>query len=107
MKEAPTHLSGTLHELAEKILGQEWRALSLLLKNWPGIVGAKLAQDSAPSSLRYVSRGGSQQARIVVKIPGALAPSFQMQEETMRARINRLMGYDFVEKIIFEHHIKM
>jgi hypothetical protein len=107
MKENPNHVSNHLHGLAEKILGQEWRVLSLLLKNWQGIVGPSLAAHGTPSSLKFVSKpGGGQQARIFVKIPGALAPQFQMQEETMRGRINRLMGYDFVDKIIFEHHIK-
>jgi hypothetical protein len=107
VNENTNHLSKHLHGLAEKILGQEWRVLSLLLKHWPAIVGQSLAAHGSPASLKFVSRpGGGQQARIFVRIPGALAPQFQMQEETMRERINRLMGYDFVDKIIFEHQIK-
>ena len=106
MNDQPSLLSKHLHGLAEKVLGQEWRVLSLLIKHWPGIVGASLAEDSSPASLKFIARPGyGQQARIFVRIPGALAVSFQMQEETMRGRINRLMGYDFVDKIVFEHTV--
>jgi hypothetical protein len=106
MNDQPEHVAKLLHGIAEKVLGQEWRVLSLLIKNWAGIVGNALAADSAPASLTFVSRPGyGQQAKIHVRIPGALATSFQMQEETMRERMNRLMGYDFVAKIIFEHSV--
>jgi hypothetical protein len=106
MKDQPQHVAASLHGLAAKILGEEWRVLSTLLKHWSAIVGANLAENSTPTSIKFISRPGyGQQAKIFVRIPGALAPAFQMQEETMRGRINRLMGYEFVDKIVFEHKV--
>lgn len=99
-------LASHLHGLADKLLGEEWRVLSQIIKNWPGIVGASLAEHGKPASLSFVARPGfGRQARITVSIPGALAPQFAMQEELMRQRINRLMGYEFVDRIIFQHRV--
>ena len=46
-----------------------------------------------------------EEARLFISIPGALAPQFQMQEGSIRTRINQIFGYDFVTKIVFEHKI--
>lgn len=107
MSNTPKHISTHLHGLAGKLLGEEWRILSRIIQNWPGIVGNGLAEHGAPASLGFVNRPGfGRQARITVDIPGALAPQFAMQEEVMRQRINRLMGYEFVEKLVFRHKVE-
>lgn len=103
-KLAPEHVQHSLHGIAEKVMGAEWRVIGRLLEHWPVIVGASMAEHASPSNL-IPARGvdGKEQAKLVVRIPGALAPQFQMQEGLMLERINALLGYAYVVRIIFEH----
>jgi hypothetical protein len=99
-------LSGPLQALAAAVMGPEWRVINQLLKNWPAIVGNDLARHATPVKVRLAAHPQLRdRARLTVRIPGALAPQFQMMEGQMQERINRIMGYDFVEKIIFEHKV--
>lgn len=95
-----------LHDLAGKVLGPEWRVIEMLLKHWPDIVGENLAAHSTPAALQPIPRGfGRDEAKLFVRIPGALAPHFQMQAEVMKTRINQLLGYTFITQIVFEHKV--
>lgn len=106
MKNDPSHIKASLHTLARQMLGPEWRVIARVLDHWPDIVGEKYASFACPTTLKLIKGpGGSEHGRLTVQIPGALAPNFQMLEPTLIARINRLMGYDFIVKIVFEHKI--
>ena len=95
-----------IHALAGKVLGPEWRVLRRLLEHWPAIVGDEFAEHACPTGLTLLPRpGGEETAKLFVRIPGALAPQFQMMEKTIAARINGMMGYAFIERIVFEHKI--
>jgi hypothetical protein len=101
------HLKTYLHRLAGTVLGPEWRVISRVLEHWPDIVGETHARHALPVSVKTTrDSSGVERGRLVVRIPGALAPAFQMMEETMKARINRLMGHNFIEKIVFEHDVR-
>jgi hypothetical protein len=101
------HIKSILHNLAGKVLGPEWRVLRLLLDHWKTIVGDDMAEHSCPTGITLMPSPAkdSEHAKLFIRIPGALAPQFQMMEKTMLSRINQLVGYDFVTKIIFEHKI--
>ena len=104
------HIQDILHNLAGKVLGPEWRVLRLLMEHWKTIVGDDMAEHACPVGIKMVPHTGSgsdkvEQAKLVVRIPGALAPQFQMMQGVMLERINQLVGYDFISKIIFEHKI--
>lgn len=95
-----------LHDLAGKVLGPEWRVIELLLQHWPEVVGEDLAAHSVPSGVQAIPRPiGRDEAKLFVRIPGALAPQFQMQEHLMKERINALIGYAFISQIVFEHRV--
>lgn len=96
-----------LHTLASKVLGPEWRVIEMLLAHWGEIVGEDLASHSTPSALQPIARAfGKDEAKLFVRIPGALAPQFQMQEQVMKERINTLLGYAFITHIVFEHKVR-
>jgi len=100
------HVQQHLHGIAEKVLGAEWRVLGRLLEHWPGIVG-RMAEHACPASIMPLNNPqGKDTAKLMVRIPGALAPQFQMQEAVMRQRINQMIGYDYVVQIVFEHRVE-
>ncbi len=103
------HIQQLLNTLAGKVLGPEWRVLRLLMEHWKTIVGDEWAEHACPVGVTLIPgnghSGATEQARLFVRIPGALAPQFQMMHGTMIARINQLVGYDFISKIIFEHKV--
>lgn len=103
------HIQQLLNNLAGKVLGPEWRVLRLLMEHWKSIVGEDMAEHACPVGVTLMPQHGkseaSDKAKLFVRIPGALAPQFQMMEGTMMERINQLVGYDFISKIIFEHKV--
>ena len=100
------HIQQALQDLAAKAFGPEWRAMRTLLKHWNMIVGEELARHATPTALKPVRGPGGETTRLYVRIPGALAPQFKMQEHVMLERINQLLGYGYVSAIVFEHHIE-
>ncbi len=103
------HIQQLLNNLAGKVLGPEWRVLRLLMEHWKTIVGDDMAEHACPVGVTLIpqsgNRDGPDKAKLFVRIPGALAPQFQMMQGTMQERINQLVGYDFISKIIFEHKV--
>lgn len=100
------HVQNALHALAEKTLGAQWRVLSLLLKHWPEIVGQESAAHAAPTAIKpMIGVTHKDEAQLFITIPGALAPQFQTQEKQILERVNQLVGYGFVTKIIWQHRI--
>ena len=103
------HIQSLLHNLAGKVLGPEWRVLRLLMEHWKTIVGEDMAEHACPVGITLMPQAGGsdspEQAKLFVRIPGALAPQFQMMQGVMLGRINQVVGYDFITKIVFEHKI--
>jgi hypothetical protein len=102
------HIQHLLHNLAGKVLGPEWRVLRLLMEHWKTIVGDDMAEHACPVGVTLMPQAGNSdgdKAKLFVRIPGALAPQFQMMQGIMLERINQLVGYEFITKIIFEHKV--
>jgi hypothetical protein len=103
------HIQQLLNTLAGKVLGPEWRVLRLLMEHWKTIVGDDMAEHACPVGVtlmpQYPGSDAGGTAKLFVRIPGALAPQFQMMQGVMLERINQLVGYDFISKIIFEHKV--
>lgn len=100
------HISKPLEALAARLMGPEWRVINQLLKHWPQIAGADLAAHATPVRVKLVPNPQMRErATITVRIPGALAPHYAMMEAQMVERINRVMGYPFVERLIWEHKV--
>lgn len=101
-----SHISKPLEALAERLMGPEWRVINQLLKHWPTIAGNELAAHATPVRVKLLSNPNMRdQASITIRIPGALAPQYAMMESQMKERINRVMGYAFVDRLIWEHKI--
>lgn len=99
------HIQQALHDLAARAFGPEWRAMRTLMKHWNMIVGEEFARHATPTGIKPVKGPGRETARLFVRIPGSLAPQFQMQEHLMLERINQLLGYGYVSSIVFEHQV--
>ncbi|MDX1922651.1 MAG: DciA family protein [Alphaproteobacteria bacterium] len=103
------HIQQLLNNLAGKVLGPEWRVLRLLMEHWKSIVGDDMAEHACPVGVTLMPNAagseGTETAKLFVRIPGALAPQFQMMHGVMLERINQLVGYNFITKIIFEHKV--
>ncbi|MBY0427910.1 MAG: DciA family protein, partial [Alphaproteobacteria bacterium] len=80
------HIQQLLNNLAGKVLGPEWRVLRLLIEHWKSIVGEDMAEHACPVGVTLMPQSASSdagdKAKLFVRIPGALAPQFQMMQGT-------------------------
>ena len=75
---------------------------SALVARWEEIVGAQYARHSRPESLSF-SRGKKDGGTLKVAVTGALAPMLKHVEPQVIERVNRLLGYAAVAKVVLRH----
>jgi hypothetical protein len=75
---------------------------SALVERWEEIVGAQYARHSRPESLSF-PRGKKDGGTLKVAVTGALAPMLKHVEPQVIERVNRLLGYAAVAKIMLRH----
>jgi hypothetical protein len=73
-----------------------------LVERWEEIVGAQYARHSRPESLSF-PRGKKDGGTLKVAVTGALAPMLKHVEPQVIERVNRLLGYAAVVKIMLRH----
>jgi hypothetical protein len=75
---------------------------SALIARWEEVVGASYARYSRPESLSF-PRGQKAGGTLKIAVSGALAPMLRHVEPQVIERVNRLLGYAAVAKIMLRH----
>ena len=75
---------------------------SVIVERWEDIVGAQYARHSRPESLSF-ARGRKDGGTLRVAVTGALAPMLGHVEPQVIERVNRLLGYAAVAKMVLRH----
>jgi hypothetical protein len=93
-------------DLVPSIGGQAFRRFgftqSAVVSRWEEIVGARYARHSRPESLAF-ARGKKDGGTLHVAVTGALAPMLRHVEPQVIERINRLLGYAAVARLVLRH----
>ncbi|WP_426165329.1 DUF721 domain-containing protein [Sandarakinorhabdus sp. DWP1-3-1] len=93
-------------ELVPAIGGQAFRRFgftqSIIVERWQEIVGERYARHSRPESLAF-PRGKKDGGTLKIAVTGALAPMLRHVEPQVIERVNRLLGYAAVERIMLRH----
>ncbi len=93
-------------ELVPSIGGQAFRRFgftqSVIVERWEEVVGERYARHSRPESLSF-PRGKQDGGTLKIAVTGALAPMLRHVEPQVIERVNRLLGYAAVERIVLRH----
>lgn len=105
----PSPLSAAIEQLADKIMGKDWRLYSTLLEHWKEIVGNEYAEVSSPAKIVPIPFGTTERDKkfpgagvLHIKIPKGLALEFSFLTEQIMQRVNGFFGYKAIERIVFE-----
>ena len=75
---------------------------SAIVARWEDVVGARYARHSRPESLSF-PRGKQDGGTLKVAVTGALAPMLRHVEPQVIERVNRLLGYAAVVRLVLRH----
>ena len=93
-------------ELVPSIGGQAFKRFgftqSAIVERWAEIVGDRYARHSRPESLSF-PRGQKDGGTLKIAVTGALAPMIKHVEPQVIERVNRVLGYAAVAKIMLRH----
>ncbi len=93
-------------DLVPAIGGQAFRRFgftqSAVVERWEEVVGAQYARHSRPESLAF-PRGRKDGGTLKIAVTGALAPMLRHVEPQVIERVNRLLGYAAVARIVLRH----
>lgn len=100
----PVALAATLSRITDAALRKRGFAQSAVITNWAEIVGAELADHTAPQRLAFPrsGRGGRGGGTLHVRVAGALATELQHLEPLVLERINTYFGYQAVARLALE-----
>lgn len=97
----PVALAATLSRITDAALRKRGFAQSAVITNWAEIVGAELADHTAPQRLSF-PRGGRGGGTLHVRVAGPLAIELQHLEPLVLERINTYFGYQAVARLALE-----
>lgn len=93
-------------ELVPAIGGQAFKRFgftqSAVVARWEEVVGPRYARYSRPESLSF-PRGQKDGGTLKVAVTGALAPMLRHVEPQVIERVNRMLGYAAVAKLVLRH----
>ncbi len=93
-------------DLVPSIGGQAFKRFgftqSALIERWEEVVGASYARYSRPESLSF-PRGQKDGGTLKIAVSGPLAPMLRHVEPQVIERVNRLLGYAAVAKLVLRH----
>jgi len=93
-------------DLVPSIGGQAFKRFgftqSAIVERWEEVVGPQYARHSRPESLAF-PRGKQDGGTLKVAVTGALSPMLKHVEPQVIERVNRLLGYAAVAKIVLRH----
>ena len=96
-------LADTVAALTEPALSKRGLPSAVLLADWPRIVGATLAQRSAPEKLVFPPRRRSEGTLHIRIATSALALELQHAEPVIIERINGYFGFPAVARLRVRH----
>lgn len=109
VERSPKERSGRARAVADlvpSIGGQAFKRFgftqSAIVERWEDVVGAQYARHSRPESLIF-PRGRKDGGTLKIAVTGALAPMLRHVEPQVIERVNRLLGYAAVAKILLRH----
>lgn len=94
----PRALAAMVSKITRKVLKQRGFAEAGIITDWPAIVGAELALESAPEKLVYPP-GERLGGVLHIRVAGALATELQHLEPLVIERINGYFGYRAVARL--------
>lgn len=100
-RRGPVALAATLSRITDAALRKRGFAQSAVITNWAEIVGAELADHTAPQKLAF-PRGGRGDGTLHVRVAGALATELQHLAPVVLERINTYFGYQAVARLALE-----
>ena len=93
-------------DLVPSIGGQAFRRFgftqSAIVERWVEIVGPQYARHSRPESLSF-PRGKKDGGTLKIAVSGALAPMLKHVEPQVIERVNALLGYAAVARLMLRH----
>ena len=93
-------------DLVPAIGGQAFKRFgftqSAIVARWAEVVGERYARHSRPESLSF-PRGQKDGGTLKIAVSGALAPMLRHVEPQVIERVNRLLGYAAVARIVLRH----
>lgn len=105
----PAERSGrtrAVSDLVPDIGGQAFKRFgftqSAVVARWEEIVGPQYARHSRPESLAF-PRGQKDGGTLKIAVSGALAPMLRHVEPQVIERVNRVLGYAAVSKLVLRH----
>lgn len=99
---SPRALAGILPALTGKALGRRGLAFGGLLAEWPSIVGARMADRTAPFRIVF-PHGQRENAVLHLRVATAVALDLQHLEPQIVERINGFFGYRAVARLKLIH----
>jgi hypothetical protein len=94
----PRHMSRMIPDVAGKALGKKGLGYGKLVTDWATIVGADLAEATAPVKLAF-PRGERTDATLTIDIVPARAIEVQHAMPQLIERVNAVFGYRAVSRI--------
>lgn len=94
----PRAIAAVLPKIAEPALRKRGFSAVEIITNWREIVGAQLAEETAPDRLSF-PRGARSQGTLHVTAPGPVALEIQHLAPVIVERINGCLGYGAVNRI--------
>ncbi len=94
----PRALAAMVSKITRKVLKQRGFAEAGIITDWPAIVGAEIALESAPEKLVYPP-GERLGGVLHIRVAGALATELQHLEPLVIERINGYFGYRAVARL--------
>lgn len=95
-------LAAALPKLTRPALGKRGRVFATLVGEWPGIVGASLADDCVPEKLGWPP-GGDRDAVLTLRVRSGAAIELQHIAPQLIERINTFLGFAAVARLRFVH----
>ncbi len=93
----PRGLGQALEKATREIFGERGFAEAGILRDWPRIVGAHMAEHSCPEKVSYGGTLG--EATLHVRVDGGFATELQHLEPVVLDRINTYFGYRAIGRL--------
>ena len=98
-------LSESTARVSGKCFERKYISLGRIVKHWPDIVGARLADKAAPVKIhhRKATKGRPAQSSLDIAVDSANATALHYQKDLILEKINRLFGDSWITSIRFVH----
>jgi len=98
-------LSESTARVSGKCFERKYISLGRIVKQWPDIVGQRLADKAAPVKINYRkgAKGKKPTTTLDIAVDSANATALHYQKDLILERINQLFGEEWISAIRFVH----